>query len=120
MPPDEPPEEPLDELPDEPLGGYDVAYSPEVDPDRIGSEIFRLSGPHWRDWWDALESLLKDPTAANPDVTDASNFPLYFRDEHVMFWKQLVIVYRFLDQRVIEILSVYVQPTLPRNDDDDF
>lgn len=117
MPPDE---QPLDEQPDEPLGIYDVAYSHEVDPDRIGSAIFRLPEPHLNDWQNALESLLKDPTAANPEVTDASRFPLYFREEHVMFWKQLVIVYRFLDERVIEILSVYVQPTLPRNDDDDF
>lgn len=108
MPPDE-----------QPLGGYDVAYSPEVDPNRIGSDIFRLPRPHWDDWWDALDALLEDPTAANPKVTDASNFPLYFREEHVMFWEQLVIVYHFLDPRVIEILSVFVQPALPRSDDDD-
>ena len=108
MPPDE-----------QPLGGYDVVYLPEVDPDRIGSEIFRLPEQHWRDWWKALESLLKDPTADNPAVTDASDFPLYFREEHVMFWEQLVIVYHFLDPRVIEILSIFVQPALPRSDDDD-
>ena len=107
MPPDE-----------QPLGGYDVAYTPEVDPDRIGSAIFRLPQLHRRDWQNALESLLKDPTANNPDVTDASDFPLYFREEHVMFWQQLVIVYHFLDPRVIEILSVFVQPALPRSDDD--
>ena len=121
MPPGDPPDESLDELPDEPLvGGYDVVYSRAVDPNRIGSETFRLPRQHRRDWRDALESLLKDPTVANPKVADASRFPLYFRDEHVMFWKQLVIVYHFLDERVIEIFSVFVQPTLPSDDDEDF
>lgn len=60
--------------PDEP-GGYDVAYTPEVDPERDGSDVSRLPLEHWLDWVEALEALLKDPTTDNPSVTDASHIP---------------------------------------------
>lgn len=98
----------------EPSGpsGYDVAYSPGVDPNRPGSDIARLPLQQIPSWYEALEALLKDPTPDNPTVFDASNIPPYQRYEHVMVWGQLVIVYRFLNYLVIEILSVDVRRAL--------
>lgn len=100
-------------LPDETPGGYDIAYSAGVDPDRDGSDISRLPARHWFDWVEAREALLKNPTTDNPSVTDASHIPPYHIHDHVMIKNQLAIVYRFLNFKVIEILSVDVRPSLP-------
>ena len=99
-------------------GGYDVTYAPGVDPERDGSDVSRLPLQHLLDWQEALQSLLDDPTPDNPYVTDASNIPPYHLHEHVMVWNQLVIVYHFLNQLVIEILSVDVRPALPSGESD--
>lgn len=104
-------------LPDQPPSGYDVAYSYDVDPYRDGSDLARLPPRYWLDWVEALESLLNDPTTDNPSVTDASNIPPYQRHELVMVKNQLVIVYRFLNERVIVILSVDVRLALPSGED---
>ncbi len=97
--------------------GYDVKYSEAVHPDLPGSDINRLATQDRLSWVEALNALLQDPTTDNPTVFDASNMPPYHRYEHVMVWDRLVIVYRFLNQLVIEILSVDARAALPPGDE---
>ncbi len=102
----------------EPPGGFDVVYSRRVNPDLPGSDLFTLPAQHWFDWLNALESLMKDPTTDNPRVADLSSLPQYPRNEHLMLWKRLVIIYRFINTMVIEILSVSVRPAPPGTPED--
>ena len=99
--------------PDEPSGGYDVAYSRQVHPDLPGSDLSKLSQRYWGDWQKALEELLRDPTAANPLVTDASDNPLFGPGGHMMETDEFLIIYRFLNRLVIELIFVGLQPAPP-------
>ena len=105
--------------PDQPTGGYDIAYSRQVHPDLPGSDLAKLSRRQRRDWQKAIEEeLLRDPTAANPLVTDASDNPLFGPGGHVMETDEFLIIYRFLNRLVIELIFVGLQPAPPSIDDD--
>ena len=105
-------------LPDEPTGGYDVVYSRQVHPDLPGSDLSKLPRRHRSGWWEVLEELLRDPTAANPLVIDASDNPLFGPGGHMMETDEFLIIYRFLNRLVIELIFVGLQPAPPSTDDD--
>ena len=105
-------------LPDQPTGGYDVVYSRQVHPDLHGSDLAKLSRRQRRDWWEILEELLRDPTAANPLVTDASDNPLFGPGGHMMEKGEFLIIYRFLNRLVIELIFVGLHPAPPSTADD--
>ena len=104
--------------PEEPSGGYDVVYSRQVHPDLPGSDLAKLSRRQRRDWWEVLEELLRDPTAANPLVTDASDNPLFGPGGHMMETDEFLIIYRFLNRLVIELIFVGLHPAPPDAADD--
>ena len=59
----------------------------------------------------AIRELLRNPTADNPRVRDAT---LYWQQpgEHLLRVNQVVLVFRFLNPLVTAVLSIEVRPML--------
>ena len=105
-------------LPDQPTSGYDIVYSRQVHPDLPGSDLSKLPRRHRSNWQGAIEELLRDPTAANPLVTDASDNPLFGPGGHMMEKGEFLIIYRFLTRLVIELIFVGLHPAPPGTAED--
>lgn len=87
---------------DEP-SGYNLSYSQNASDD-----LRRLSAQYQVRAQRMIESLLRDPTAANPSVFEISGGEGYSAGDHVMLWRDIAITFRFLNPLVIEILAVDV------------
>ena len=85
---------------DEPFG-YDLSYSQNASDD-----LRRLSPQHRAGAQHMIESLLRDPTAANPSVFEIIGGEGYAAGDHVMLWRDIAITFRFLNPLVIELLAV--------------
>ena len=58
-----------------------------------------------------MRELLRDPTTDNPKVRDAT---LYWQQpgEHLLRWNDVVVIYRFLNELVTEVVGIEVRPML--------
>ena len=92
----------------EPPRGYDLFYSEKAWLARQRD----LNVNQLLDLYEAIESLLKDPTEANSYVTDASGVHGYQRYEHVMVWGELTITYQFVNDLVVQVSDIRVLPRL--------
>ena len=89
-------------IPDRP-SPYDILYS-----ERARAAVARLSEEERVLFPVAEGLLLEDPTPANPRVADVSSLDEYSNGEHVFVFGELTFIYRFLNQLVIEVDSVWV------------
>ena len=87
---------------DEP-SGYDLSYSQNASDD-----LRRLSAQYQVRAQRMIESLLRDPTTANPSVLEISGGEGYAAGDHVMLWRDIAMTFRFLNPLVIELLAVDV------------
>jgi len=85
---------------DEPFG-YDLSYSQNASDD-----LRSLSPQHRAGAQHMIESLLRDPTAANPAVFEITGGEGYSAGDYVMLWRDIAITFRFLNPLVIELLAV--------------
>ena len=92
----------------EPPRGYDLFYSEKAQLARRRD----LNVNQLLDLYEAIESLLTDPTEANPYVTDASGVHGYQRYEYVMVWGELTITYQFVNDLVVQVSDIRVLPRL--------
>ena len=93
--------------------GYDLVYSPGAREDLRG-----LSRQHRERAQHAIESLLRDPTSANPSVFEIAGGEGYEPGDHLMLRGDVAITFRFLNPLVVELLAIYVGLRFTPSDDD--
>ncbi len=60
----------------------------------------------------AKESLLLDPTTANPRVVELDYFP-YQPGTYLLAWGEILVTFEFENPLVIRVLAIAIRPDLP-------